>query len=272
MKPKRILFLALLVNGLMSFYACQQEQTMDLKIMSYNIRHGAGLDTLLDLSRAAKIIQTQAPDLCGLQEVDNLCLRTNNIDQTDYLAKNTSMTGTFGKFMDFQEGAYGMAILTNKPLISSRVLHLPDGKYEPRVAIVQEVQLAKACTITFANVHFEWISGSEGSTNRLKQAKTLVKYIDELNQPTIITGDFNCTPDSPAMQYFKEQDFVFVPKGIDNLSFQGEEKMEIDQLIYRNTEKVKFKKKSLQLLNEPIVSDHRPLIVELQVSMKSLID
>ena len=233
--------------------------------MSYNIRHGEGIDTILDLSRSATIIKSQAPDLCALQEVDNYCPRTDSIGQTDYVAQKAQMTGTFGAFMDFQGGQYGMATLSAKPLISTKVVRLPDAKHEPRSSIVHEIQIVDDCNIIFANVHFEWISTEEGSANRLLQAKSLLKYIDALNKATIITGDFNCPPDSPTMRYFTEQGFVFVGKGADNLSFQGETKSEIDHLIYRNSPNVKFKKKSIQLLNEPIASDHRPLIVELEI-------
>lgn len=249
------------------FSSCEikKEQSTSLKIMSYNIRHGEGIDTILDVSRSAKIIKSQAPDLCGLQEVDNFCMRSDSVGQTAYLGRKTSMTGTFGKFMNLEGGEYGMATLSAKPLISTKVLQLPKGKYEPRSSIVHEVQIFEDYNIIFANVHFEWISGKEGSTNRLNQAKALLEYINELNKATIITGDFNCTPDSPTMQYFAKQGFVFVQKGQDNLSFQGETKAEIDHVIYRNANNIKFEKKSVQLLKEPIASDHRPLIVELKV-------
>lgn len=261
---KRIVYI---LSCFIVFSSCKfkQEQSIDLKIMSYNIRHGKGLDTILDLSRAAALIKSQAPDLCGLQEVDQYCLRSESVNQTEYLAKETNMEGTFGKFMDYQNGEYGLATLSAKPLFSTKVLQLPDGKHEPRSSIIQEVALSKDCNIVFANVHFDWISGNEGSANRLNQAKALMAYIDSLDKATIITGDFNCTPDSPTMQYFAEQGFVFVEKGDDNLSFQGEDTAEIDHLIYRNSELVKFKTKSIQLLNEPIISDHRPLIVDLEV-------
>ena len=234
--------------------------------MSYNIHHGEGMDTILELSRSEKIIKLHSPDLCGLQEVDNFCMRTDSIDQTDYLAHKTSMKGTFGKFMDYQGGEYGMATLTAKPLISTKVLQLPDGKYEPRTSIVHEVQIAEACIIAFANVHFDWVDEEEGITNRLNQSHALVKYLNALDRATIITGDFNCTPDSPTMQYFTGQGFVFVPKGNDNLSFQGNSKSEIDHVIYRDAGNVKFKKKSIHLVVEPLVSDHRPLVAELTVA------
>lgn len=158
-----------------------------------------------------------------------------------------------------------MATLSNKPLISTNVLQLPDGKHEPRTSIVHEVQISNKQAIIFANVHFDWISGEEGDLNRLSQAKALIEYINTLHRAVIITGDFNCTPNSKTMKYFEEQGFIFVEKGKDNLSFQGENKVEIDHLIYRNTESVKFKTKSVKLIKEAVISDHRPLIVELAV-------
>lgn len=263
-----ILYVAVFAMGWLSLYGCQPPEAIPLKVMTYNIRHGEGNDTILDLSRSARIIKAQAPDLCGLQEIDHFCTRTDSIGQTAHLAEATQLEGTFGQFMDYQGGAYGMATLLAKPIVSTHLLRLPDGKYEPRSSIVHEVQLAERCTILFANVHFDWIAGEEGSANRLQQAKALVEYIDEVGRACIIVGDFNCTPDSPTMQYFAEQGFSFVDKGEDNLSFQGERKAEIDHVIYRNSGRVVFAASKVQLLAEPVVSDHRPLVVELEVKMR----
>lgn len=250
---------------LVGLFSCKEQQSTSLKVMSYNIRHGKGLDDILDLSRSGKIIKSQSPDICALQEVDHFCVRSGGIDQTEYLAQETAMQGTFGKFMDYQGGEYGMATLSSKPVISTKVLQLPDGKFEPRTSIVHEIQVAKGCTIVFANVHFDWVDGPEGIVNRLNQAQALVSYINALDRAAIIIGDFNCTPDSPTMQYFAEQGFIFVDKGDDNLSFQGNTKADIDHVIYRNSDDVKFKKKSILLLNEPVVSDHRPLVAEFKL-------
>ena len=245
--------------GLLSFQSCFSKRTIDLKVMSYNIRHGEGLDTILDLSRAAQIIKDASPDLCGIQEIDQFCTRSGSVGQTEYLGEYTSMTGTFGKFMDYQNGEYGLATLSSKPLRSTTVLQLPDGKYEPRSAIVHETEIAEDCTILFANVHFDWISEDD----RLAQAKTLVNYLSTSQLPAVITGDFNSTPDSPTMQYFYSKGFEYVDKGNDHLSFQGKTKSDIDHLIFRNSENVTFKAKAVRLLNEPLASDHRPLVVDL---------
>jgi endonuclease/exonuclease/phosphatase family metal-dependent hydrolase len=185
--------------------------------------------------------------------------------QTDYLARETGMVGVFSQFMEYDGGEYGMATLSAKPVINTKRLPLPDGLHEPRTAIVQELEVTKGCTIVVVNVHFDWIDGQEGIIKRLNQAKELMLYINTLDKATIITGDFNCTPDSPTMQYFAKQGFVFVDKGEDNLSFQGDVKMEIDHVIYRNSPNIKFKTRGIYLLNEPMVSDHRPLLAELEV-------
>jgi endonuclease/exonuclease/phosphatase family metal-dependent hydrolase len=171
---KKILFV---LTCLMFFSSClaKQEQSINLKILSYNIRHGKGIDDVLDLSRSAKIIKSYKPDICALQEVDNFCLRSDSIGQTDYFTQQTLMTGTFGGFMKFQGGEYGIATLSLKPLIYTNVLQLPDGKHEPRTSIVHEVQISNEHNIIFANVHFDWISGKEGDLNRLSQAKALTE-------------------------------------------------------------------------------------------------
>lgn len=233
--------------------------------MSYNIKHGLGMDSILDLSRASEIIEAQGPDLCGLQELDNYCLRSDSVGQTGYLAQKLHMTGTFGRFIDFQGGEYGLATLSALPLISTKVLQLPDGLDEPRSAIIHEVQIAEACTLVFVNVHLDWIGGEEGVSSRLNQAKALMQYIDTINKAVIISGDFNCTPDSPTMQYFDEQGFDFMKKGEDNLSYLGAKMTEIDHLIYRSTDSEIIRAKSIKLLEERVVSDHRPLIAELEV-------
>jgi len=265
LRYRHIICLVLSAVTSFGFTACSGQKTASLKIMSYNIRHGEGIDGVQDLSRAATLIEAVSPDLCGLQEIDHYCSRTDSVNQTEYLAQWTHMTGTFGKFMDYQGGQYGMATLSTNPLISTKVLELPDGIYEPRVAIIQEAEITEYLSLLFVNVHFDWIGGPKGDSSRLNQATALLEYLNTIEKAVIITGDFNCTPDSPTIQYFYEHGFEFAHKGTDSLSFQGSKKAEIDHVIYRSTNHNKITLKSILLLDEPIVSDHRPLVAELEV-------
>ncbi len=260
---KSLSFLVLLIFAL---GACSKDQAARVKIMSYNIKHGVGNDDSLRLDRSLEVIRAQSPDLVALQEIDYFTERSDSVNQTSYLAESLKMTGSFGQFMPYQGGAYGMATLSAKPIKSTKHLRLPDGIYEPRVAIVQEIEIAEDLTILFANVHFDWVSGDEGEQSRTAQATELIEYINQFDLPVVVTGDFNCEPDSTTMKLFYQSGFEFVIKGEDNLSFQGANKVEIDHVIFRNTEKRHFRVVSIDLLDEPLVSDHRPLVAELELA------
>ena len=78
-------------------------------IMSFNIRHGEGMDGQVDLARTAAAIQREKPRFAGLSEVDCCTKRTGGIDQAKALAKLTGMHSTFGRAIDLQGGQYGVA-------------------------------------------------------------------------------------------------------------------------------------------------------------------
>lgn len=92
----------------------------------------------------------------------------------------------------------------------------------------------------------------------------MIQHLDSLNRPAIVVGDFNCEPSSPAMNYFIEHRFQLIDKGQDKLSFQGTDPVEIDHVVYRNTDEVRFEVRSSELLSVPVLSDHRPFIVVLE--------
>ena len=51
-----------------------------LRIMSYNIRNGRGMDEVTDLGRIAEAIRKVAPDVVAVQEVDSVTGRSGGID------------------------------------------------------------------------------------------------------------------------------------------------------------------------------------------------
>ena len=55
-----------------------------MKIITYNIRYGLGLDQRYDLDRIADTVRDA--DLIGLQEVERFWKRSGMIDQPDILA------------------------------------------------------------------------------------------------------------------------------------------------------------------------------------------
>ena len=74
-----------------------------IRVLSYNIHHGAGMDGATDLARLANIIAAIAPDIVSLQEVDCGMPRTAKVDQLRELAEQTQMSGLFGCAIDRRE-------------------------------------------------------------------------------------------------------------------------------------------------------------------------
>ncbi len=73
-----------------------------LRVLSYNIHHGEGVDGKLDLERIAKVILSVEPDIVSLQEVDRNVPRSKGVDQPAELAKLTKMNAIFEKNIDLQ--------------------------------------------------------------------------------------------------------------------------------------------------------------------------
>src|SRR5213082_4003434 len=65
--------------------------TKKIRVMTYNIHVGVGMDKKLDLPRIAAVIKDQRADIVGLQEVDRGVERTGRIDEIGELAKLTHM-------------------------------------------------------------------------------------------------------------------------------------------------------------------------------------
>ena len=264
----RILFKSLIIVTLsmtMTAYSESKPQPVKIKVMSYNIRHGANMQFKMNLEKQAEIIKKQNADFVGLQEVENKCSRSGNVDQIQKLGLLTNIVGTFGRFMDYQGGQYGMGTLCELPLVEAIVLNIPRAKLEARCAIINVAQLPNGKKITFVNLHLDWLK--DQVQNRINQAKSILKEVDRLALPTVILGDFNCTPDSKTMKYFASQGFVFMEKGKDNLTYQGTgvPTVEIDHVIYRSTKKTTLQGLSIDVLDEPQASDHRPIVAEILV-------
>src|SRR5678816_3441002 len=65
-----------------------------IRVMTFNIHVGVGMDKKLDLQRIADVINREQPDLVGLQEVDRGVKRTEGKDEIAELAEMTPVSYT----------------------------------------------------------------------------------------------------------------------------------------------------------------------------------
>ena len=196
------------------------------------------------------------PDLVALQEVDSSATRTGSVDQATFLGDLTGMTPVFGEFMPYQGGKYGMALLSAWPIISTDNFRLPDGD-EPRTALSAVVRSPETGReLRLVGIHFY-----RTEEERLAQAERLDAYLEGDALPTVLAGDFNSEPGSAVMNYLARR-WHIVPKGEDNLTFSSFDPVrEIDFFLIRPREQ--FEVVQQFLLDEPVASDHRPLVIDL---------
>jgi len=84
-----------------------------------------------------------------------------------------------------------------------------------------------------------------------------------LQVPLVIAGDFNSTPGSEVMIRLRNS-WSVVLKGEDHLTFSSyEPDREIDFVLFRPHDR--FEVLDQWLVNEPVASDHRPVIVDLLI-------
>ena len=230
--------------------------TEPLRILSYNIRHGVGMDGKLDLQRIADIISAKRPDLVALQEVDMNCKRTGKINISEQLARMVGMQYKFAKFMDYQGGEYGMAVLSRLPIIKTIRHQLPKGS-EPRCALEIQVKIKNNNSpISFISIHNDWIN----KEIRVKEIKTLLKALEQYKHPIILAGDFNCKRDSESMLILEKNNWNIPDKKGQKTFPSDKPRIEIDFFAFRNLQYTSLK---YYVVDERKASDHRPIYAEI---------
>ncbi len=168
-----------------------------VRVLCYNIHHGEGLDGRLDLERIAALIKAQEADLVALQEVERGTQRTQRRDLPAELAQLTGLTVSFTRNIPYQGGEYGTAVLSRFPI--RRVAHTPlkvIGQGEQRG--VQQVWVdVHGTEILFLNTHLDHRRDPAERERSVEEIRALVAAAGPV--PVIVAGDFNATPDSPAI-------------------------------------------------------------------------
>lgn len=233
--------------------------TQRLKILSYNIHHGEGTDGSVDLERLAEVIRKADSDLVTLQEVDDRTQRTGRVDQTARLAELTGLKGRFAKQIDYEGGGYGQAFLSRFPISDVTVQWLPGRPdRERRIAASAEINLGER-KLTFVSTHLH--HNNEGF--RREQATALNTLFADPAQAVILTGDLNATPDSVPLSildtHWKSASAGETPV----LTFPAvDPQRQLDYVLYRPADR--FRVIAVKVIDEPLASDHRPLLVELE--------
>ncbi len=159
-----------------------------LTVMTYNIRHGMGIDGVLDFSRVVETIREVDPDILLLNEVDQENPRSAGLRQAEIIAKELNMS----YFFSLAEGRsnYGNAVLSKFPITAEFGFVLPRPEWMLAVdrgcsAIVTEIEGREVLVM---GTHLG-LGGILEIQTELR--KILEVYLEHEEIPAIIAGDLN---------------------------------------------------------------------------------
>jgi endonuclease/exonuclease/phosphatase family metal-dependent hydrolase len=260
---KKIFLNLMMVSLFATAFGCStiaESKPATLTVLTYNIHHGEGTDTQLDLERIARIIRTENPDLVALQEVDEKTERTANVSQAAELARLTGLHHAFGKAMDYHGGAYGQAILSRWPITETKVHQLPQRSgREPRIVLITKIESPHGA-LTFATTHLD----HQLEEVRLDQARELNKILAESKTPALLCGDFNAGPESSAMKFLSEHWLDTAGDRAANTIPASNPRKRIDYILA--SPKNRWTTETSRVLEEPIASDHRPVLTRVTLN------
>ena len=172
---------------------------MTFTAMTYNIRSGRNMAGEQNIAYAAQVIGELAPDVVNLNEVRARSADVGPVNQAEMLGELLGMNWRFGKSIPFMGGAYGNAMLSRFPVLSSGVEHIPDpqktdARFEHRT-VFKNVLDVRGTELTLLGTHFGLSLQEQENA-----VQTVLRLAREVSGPVLFMGDLNAQPDQAVLQ------------------------------------------------------------------------
>ncbi len=172
----------------------RQAEPAIIRVMTWNIHHGEGLDGRVDLERIASLIKSERADIVALQEVDNGVARTSRRDLPKELAALTGMTSVFSNNIAYQGGEYGNAVLSRFPILAATNLHYQMIRPREQRGLLQVTLDVHGHKLRLLNTHLDYRPDDSERLSNANQITTVAT--SHAGLPVLLCGDFNDTPGS----------------------------------------------------------------------------
>lgn len=246
---KKTIFIA--AAAIAALASCSEPTTV--KMMSYNIHNGIGLDEVTDYSRIGEMIKSHTPDVVAIQEIDSATTRSGGVYVLGEIAKAAGMNDYYAPAIDYRGGKYGIGLLCKEEPISIKRHALP-GREEQRALIIAEFP-----EYVFACTHLSLTEADRDSS-----AVIITDIAKQYQKPFYIAGDFNAEPTEPFFSTFTKN---FIPiTGTKTPTFPADTpNVVIDYVMSYNPNGVSVTAENPGVIDEPAMSDHRPIIVTVSI-------
>lgn len=226
-----------------------------VRMMSYNVRNGNGLDNVRNFQRIANVINNARPDVVAVQELDSVTARSGKTDVLKEIAERTQMNHYYTAAIDYDGGKYGIGLLSKAQPLRVKRLSLP-GREEQRALLIAE----------FDNYIFACTHLSLTEEDRMSSLGILRAEAQAAGKPFFVAGDFNAEPESP---FIKEMKTGFQILSSNKPTYPADAPKEtIDYIMSAKQEVPTFVGRSASVIDEPLASDHRPILVEVLFAAK----
>ena len=236
-------------------FSAQAQNT--LKLMSYNIKNANGMDNVCNFQRIANVINNASPDVVAIQEVDSMTNRSGQKYVLGEIADRTQMHGYFAPAIDYDGGKYGIGLLTKQVPLRLQSLPLP-GREEARTLI-----LAEFTDYIYCCTHM-----SLTEEDRMKSLELVKAFTSSSTKPLFLAGDMNAEPESGFIKEL-QKDFQILSNPKQHTFPAPDPKETIDYIATLKQNAKGFAVISAKVINEPMASDHRPILVELRTAEKA---
>lgn len=245
----------LFIFAVLFTFSAQAQNT--LKLMSYNIKNANGMDNVCNFQRIANVINNTSPDVVAIQEVDSMTNRSGQKYVLGEIAERTQMHGYFAPAIDYDGGKYGIGLLTKQVPLRLQTLPLP-GREEARTLILAE----------FADYIYCCTHMSLTEEDRMKSLELVKAFTSSSTKPLFLAGDMNAEPESGFIKEL-QKDFQILSNPKQHTFPAPDPKETIDYIATLKQNAKGFAVISAKVINEPMASDHRPILVELRTAEKA---
>ncbi len=228
-----------------------------IRLVTYNIHRGVGLDDRLDLERIAGVLRAARPDIVCLQEMDVAQPRTRELDFPARFTELLQMQCAFGDNYHFDGGQYGNATLTHLPMefVENFPLTVQEDA-EPRGCLHVRIQTSQGALAVF-NTHLSY-----NDSPRLLQAQEITAHM--VGERSLLAGDMNDLDSAPAIQHFKsvlQDSFRPTPISPGHTFPSDAPERRIDYVFTSRDIRIR-RSEPLDSPTARIASDHLPWLVE----------
>lgn len=162
-----------------------------VRVASWNIHAGrtSSLDTV------ANVLAATDADVIALQEVDVGVQRTGEIDQPAVLANRLGYEYVFAQSIEYQGGAYGLAVLSRLPLAAVERISLDAAAASERRIGLDVTVCAGPSPLRIVSTHLDYIVEAN-----VQNTRDLLAAVDGAGGALLLAGDFNVEPEAPSIQ------------------------------------------------------------------------